>query len=142
MSDSQQNTENQTEQKWKYDPGDDRHKHHWSHDYAAFAFKDGKWIGKCPNTITLDLAEKLLNEGIPLFNPRKAIDAPNAIFNVHEGVIYKAVPTLPGYSYHGYPEIDMPNETFNQLLKRAEEKGCKKELIKWLKKQNRKLKMK
>jgi len=87
-----------------------------------------------------ELAEKLLNEGIPLNNPRNDIGCPNEIFNVYEGVIYRAVPTLPGKSYHAFPEITMPVDIEKKLLKRAEEKGCCKELEKWLKKWRKKIK--
>ncbi len=121
-------------QHWKYDAGDNRHKHHWKNNYAGFENRNSEWIGKCPKKMTGESAEKLLNDGIPVHNPRNDIGCPNEIFNVHEGVIYRAVPTLPGKSYHAFPEINMPLEIEIRLLRRAGEKGCRKELQKWLKK--------
>jgi len=78
--------------------------------------------------MTGESAEKLLNDGIPVHNPRNDIGCPNEIFNVHEGVIYRAVPTLPGKSYHAFPEINMPLEIEIRLLGRAGGKGLPKEI--------------
>jgi hypothetical protein len=124
---------------YQYDAGEQRHKHHWNKSYAGVIDTPNGPVGKCPNTITQELAEKLLNEdtGIPWYNPkkRKSLDpqTPNAIYNVHEGVVYKAVPTRPGCSYHGYPVKEIPKEIQERLYQLAEQKHCKRELEKWLK---------
>ncbi len=126
---------------WQYDAGENRHKHHWKNDYAGFMWQSNKFVGKCPKTMTPSLAEKLLNEGIPFYNPRKQLicpetkqSYPNALYNIHEGVAYRALPTQPCCSYHAFPEIEFPPGIEEKLMKRARAKNCERELIKWLRK--------
>jgi hypothetical protein len=127
--------------RWKYDAGVQRHKHHWNRPYAGIVFDGKEPVGKCPNNMTQELAEELLNEGIPWYDPKRPLICsqtqlpyPQAIYNVYEGVVYKAIPTQVGCSYHGFPVIKkIPEEIKEQLYQLAEQKGCKRELTKWLK---------
>jgi hypothetical protein len=49
-----------TKKKWNYDPGDRRFKHKWNRSEAGFDESRGVPIGKCPNSITVKQAERLL----------------------------------------------------------------------------------
>ena len=75
---------------WKYDPGEKRRKHKWQNDYAGFEVEGGLEVGKCPTTIAQEIAEELLNTGVPWNNPNMPSDYPRNIYNVHGGVVYKA----------------------------------------------------
>lgn len=119
---------------WKYDSGERRQKHKWPKDYAGFEVEGGLRVGKCPNSVTQDLAEQLLNEGVGWENPNIPTPYPRNIYNVHEGVVYKAAITLAGVSYHGYPcEGLVPREVIGRLRAIAEAKGCSQEFEAWLK---------
>lgn len=119
---------------WKYDPGERRRKHKWHNDYAGFEVEGGVEVGKCPTTITQELAEQLLNTGVGWNNPSiPPSDCPRNIYNVHEGVVYKAAITLAGVSYHGYPcKGQVPGEVVTNLKALAAQKNCSKELDAWL----------
>jgi hypothetical protein len=119
---------------WKYDPGERRRKHKWDQDYAGFQVESNLRVGKCPVSITPDLAHELLNSGIPWTNPYLQRTYPHNIYNVHNGVIYKAVVTVHGVSYHGYPcEGRLPREVVTRLRDVAAQKGCSVEFEEWLK---------
>ena len=119
---------------WKYDPGERRRKHKWHNDYAGFEIEGGVEVGKCPMTITQELAGQLLNTGVGWNNPSMpSSDYPRNIYNVHEGVVYKAAITLAGVSYHGYPcKGQVPREVVTQLEALAAQKNCSKEFEAWL----------
>ncbi len=119
---------------WKYDSGEKRRKHKWQNDYAVFEVEGGLRVAKCPTTITQELAEQLLNTGVGWENPNIPSDCPRNIYNVHEGVVYKAAITLAGVSYHGFPcEGPVPREVVAQLRGLADEKKCSKEFEAWVK---------
>ncbi len=120
---------------WKYDPGERRRKHKWQNDYAGFETEGGVEVGKCPMTVTQELAEQLLNTGVGWNNPSMpSSDYPRNLYNVHEGVVYKAAITLGGVSYHGYPcKGQVPREVVTQLKALAAQKNCSKEFEAWLK---------
>ena len=56
----------------------------------VFEVETGADVGKCPTTITQETAEKLLNTGVKWNNPNMPADHPRNIYNVHDGVVYKA----------------------------------------------------
>lgn len=54
--------------RWRYERGEGRTKHLWHNDYAGFEPSPKGPVGKCPKSITRDLAEELLNkEAIPFY---------------------------------------------------------------------------
>jgi hypothetical protein len=117
-----------------YDPGDSRPKHKWKRTYAGFRSQDGKLIGKCPCTIGLPDATDLLNSGAPWFNPTINDGTPDRIYNVHDGVIYEAVPTERGKSYHGFPcRGRLPGNIMKALRAIAIAKGCAHGFEQWVK---------
>ena len=119
---------------WRYDPGDKRRKHKWAKDYAGFEVEGGLRVGKCPLGLTGKVAEQLLNSGVEWHNPSMGVEHPWNIYNVHDGVIYKAAITVHGVSFHGFPcEGRIPREIVNRLRAIAEEKGCLQEFETWLK---------
>ena len=118
---------------WIYDPGQNRHKHKWSKEYPGFEVENGLRVGKCPPSVTADVANMLLNSGVGWDNPYLPRPYPHNIYNVHEGAIYKAAITVHGVSYHGFPhEGRIPNEVLIRLRELATEKGCVEGFEEWL----------
>lgn len=124
-----------TKKKWDYDPGVRRFKHKWSRPEAGFDERRGVPIGKCPNSITVKQAERLLNSGVPWPEEwESSSQHPSRIYNVFEGVVYEAVPTMRGYSYHGFPARKrLPRLVLCELEKRATEAGFAQEFKQWIK---------
>lgn len=122
--------------KWIYDAGEHRIKHCWSRPEAGFESGDGRVIGKCSSNIDHLTAEQLLNDGIVI---EGSADQPEKIVNVYEGVIYVAVPTIPGKSFHGYPWKSLPGRSriarkvFEELKRRAVESGHDRQFRQWVK---------
>lgn len=78
---------------------------------------------KCSCKITQDVAQTLLDEGIP-FRDEDDDPFPRKIYNVFEGIPYEAVPTEAGRSYHGYPwRGRMPRKILNEAARSPGESG-------------------
>jgi hypothetical protein len=130
---------------WEYERGDHRHKHRWKNDYAGFMPGEKGPIGKCPRHVTKELAEKALNEGVPFHDsPEDAGAFPDKIYIVYKGVIYEAVVTTPGKSFHAYPwradlpgRPPLPNSILRQLEEKLKSQEDKKLFKRWLKKYKR-----
>lgn len=120
---------------WEYDPGARRFKHKWRRPEAGFDERGGVPVGKCPGTLSVETAKKLLKSGIPWPEEWEAsADYPSRIYNVHEGVVYEARPTMRGDSYHGFPARGrLPRQLTRELERRAAKNGCERELRQWLK---------
>jgi len=123
---------------WLYEPDENpKKKHHWKEDRAGFEIVGHVFIGKCPRTMSIELAETLLNSGIA-WSPRGwRDDYPQRIYSVWEGVLYRATPTNPGRSYHGFPEhySRFPpgsRELRSQIINLARERNCEHELREWM----------
>lgn len=116
----------ESEVRWHDERGDGRNKHRWKQDYAGFVPGKKGPIGKCPKSIDLRAAEQLLNRGVSFYE--SADDGwPARSYAIHRGVIYEAVMTAPGRSYHGYPwrgdlpgRSQLPRSIVNQLRRQAE----------------------
>lgn len=128
---------------YKYERGDHRTKHCWKRDQADFVQQQGHLVGKCPSSITDSVAETILNQAVaepdPFLVPgRAAASWPKRLYGVHKGVIYEAVPTQPGKSYHGYPwrgrdgRGPLPTLVVERLRAMAEAEGYLKEFKSWL----------
>jgi len=124
---------------WKYERGEGRHKHRWKNDYAGFEPGDKGPIGKCPRSITQELATEILNQGVPYYDDTDD-SVPAKIYAVYNGVIYEAAPTTPGVSWHAYPwrgdlkgRRALPSKIIRKLRKQAERTGYSKEFEQWLK---------
>jgi len=97
---------------------------------------EGVEIGKCPNNISLDEAERLLNAGIPVRSTRSAAGHPKRIYVVRDGVVYRATPTNPGVSYHAFPEKAeefrrLPSGVQEAILGEAERQGRGQDVRRW-----------
>lgn len=127
-------------QRWEYEPGPFRRKHKWDKDFAGFDEQsDGRKVGKCPAWMSSDEAEALLNDGVDgtsEASDRADADWPENIYTVDEnGTVYRAVPTRPGHSYHGFPAKDerrVSRDVKERILELAENKGCKQEAKRWM----------
>ncbi len=129
--------------KWTYDPAEHRFKHCWNRPYAD-VIKDGSQVvGKCPNTLSKATARDLLDDAE--YEDKEAQDGfktgefqPHRIWNVHEGVVYEAVPTQAG-SYHGYPWCGRPGmnrlpvKVRMALAQKAVAQGFEHEFKAWMK---------
>lgn len=120
---------------YSYDPGHHRRKHCSDSPRAYFAMVGSALIGKCPATIDRPTAQALLTGGIPEIEAGEA--HPSCIYAVHDGVIYMAVPTRPGTSYHGFPWRGRPGHNRiarpikRLLLQRALQLGQEADVKKW-----------
>jgi hypothetical protein len=129
--------------RWSYDPGEKpKRKHGWSKDEAGFERRGRAIIGKCPKNLTNETAEDLINDGIPENDPRAGDGGPRRIYVVYDGVLYRAVATEPGKSYHGFPERpqeydELDDDLRERIEARARQLGQLRDLRKWLR-QNRK----
>jgi len=115
--------------------GAPKHKRGWDRDDAGFVGRDEGLVGKCPDDMTLDEAEALLNEGIPVPDPAEDGEEPENIYAVHDGVVYRAVVTRRGHSYHGFPagaQREVLPPTDEKILEQAREKDCETEVRRWM----------
>jgi hypothetical protein len=124
---------------WRYEPDETpKRKHHWKENFAGFETVGSVLVAKCPNGMSLEQAEDLLNDGIE-WSPRGWLnDYPQRIYAVLDGVLYRAMPTNPGASYHGFPEhhsrFPAGNRALRQrVLEQAARRGCELELRRWMK---------
>lgn len=124
---------------WQYQENPDRkHKRAWDKPVPGFVHEGGEIVGKCPTTISPQLAANLLNDGIEFSPERWPHSYPQRIYNVHEGQLYRATPTVPGVSYHGFPEnpqraMTLPRELKERILELARAKDCEAEVNRCLK---------
>lgn len=110
-----------------------RPKHKWLRPEAGFEDRrGGESEGMCPAGLPAETVEALLNGGVEHYVRAKG-SHPAAIFNVHEGIPYKAYPTEPGRSYHGFPcrRRDVPPQAMPELLALARRKNCELEVKAW-----------
>ncbi|MCG5534662.1 hypothetical protein [Ectothiorhodospira mobilis] len=126
--------------KWRYERGEGRFKHRWKHDYPGFEPSPRGAVGKCPRHVTDEIAERILNEdAIPSFESEDS-PWPDRFHALYQGVVYEAVPTQPGISYHAYPwRGDLPGRpalmrsTLRQLREYADHNDERAALESWLK---------
>lgn len=124
---------------WKYERGEGRYKHRWKNDYAGFKPSRKGPIGKCPKSIDEALANEILNSGVPYYEFDDS-EFPDKIFCLYRGVVYEAVPTQPGISWHGYPwrgdlpgRLPLPRKIQRKLEKMAKTDGYFDEYKAWMK---------
>lgn len=123
-----------------YEPDEQpKRKHYWRKDEAGFEQVGPNFIGKCPRNLTLEDAQQLLDAGVPWSPPKWPKKHPKRLYAIHDGVVYRAGETVPGRSYHGYPEHKSrfpkgkeASATKEALLQRAEELGCELEVRRWM----------
>jgi hypothetical protein len=123
-----------------YDPAEHREKHCWNESRAEFVKVGTALVGKCPSTLTKEQAEALVNEAVwGSAEAGQSIrqEMPERVWNVHEGIVYEAVPTRDG-AYHGYPwrgrptRNRLPRAVKRVLEARAIEQGFERTFKDWL----------
>lgn len=125
-------------EQWQYEPEDPKWKHAWEHDRADFETVDGVPVGKCPSSVTNAVAEDWLASAHPWSPASWSRLYPKRMYYVHKsGVLYRATPTNPGRSYHGFPEHPTlfprgARQLKAELLAEARRKGCEDDLRDWM----------
>lgn len=124
---------------WNYEPDElPKRKHAWSQTKAGFTtVGTDKFVGKCPSDMTVELAQDLLNDALPWSPTNWRSDYPKRLYAVRDGVLYRASPTNPGRSYHGFPEHPSrfpagARDLRDALLSMAAADGCEQELRRWM----------
>lgn len=84
-------------------------------------------------------AQALLDDAIPYCHPRWSRPYPQRLYAVSDGVVYRASPTNPGTSYHGFPEhpsafprTGNARDVKRELLERSRQQGCEREARQWM----------
>lgn len=67
--------------------------------------------------MSLQLAQMLLDTGIEWSPKMWDQTYPQRIYCVWDGVLYRATPTIPGRSYHGFPEYPSRFPPGNRALR-------------------------
>lgn len=122
---------------WKYETDESpKVKHHWDKDEAGTVLVGNVVVSKCPSGLSVAECQGLLNDGYE-WTPRGwNRDYPQRIYAVRDGVVYRATPTNPGISYHGFPELRylLPpdRKTREAIVELARRDGTEEEVVKWL----------
>ena len=118
-----------------YDTPPNRHKHRWNKNEAGFTSYRGEIVGKCPNDVTLEEAQRLLLEAIAEPQDEYTDDVyPKRLYNVRKGIIYRAEGDGRSNKYHAFPadNIDLIDaEIVDELQRRAEATGHLSEFKEW-----------
>lgn len=122
--------------KRRYEKGERRFKHESGTPEARIDFDKGnpkRAVGKCPNTIAPTTRAALLNDALPAPNGDRDVDFPKRLYAVHKGVIYQAITSDGGLTYHAYPYRGrVPKLLLSALRERAEDKGDIDQFDKWV----------
>jgi hypothetical protein len=127
-----------TAEMWLYEPDEvPKRKHHWKEPGAGFVMVGSVFVGKCPSTMSIESAQELLNSGVEWSPKGWQSEYPQRIYAVLDGVLYRATPTNPGRSYHGFPEhhsrFPAGNLSLRQkIIELAKERNCESELRRWM----------
>ncbi|MBI1848905.1 MAG: hypothetical protein HYR85_01035 [Planctomycetes bacterium] len=78
-----------------------------------------------------------MNAGVVVDLPRIATPSPKRIYTIHQGVVYRAVPTVPGISFHAFPELAedfrrLPPTVRQAVLSLADKLGCLAQVRRWV----------
>jgi hypothetical protein len=84
----------------------------------------------------MEQAEKLLEEAIEWSPVGWQRPYPQRLYVIHDGWLYRAMPTNPGQSYHGFPEDKsrkvVPETLYPRIREMAQQKGCAERIEQWL----------
>ena len=124
---------------WLYETEWPKRKHGWNKPTAGFVRGQRGQIGKCPLGIAPPQAQAILNRAIPYYGERRPNSHPKRLYAVHDGVVYRAMPTRHGISYHAFPEhhSKFPRSRAGQQLKQqlidqARQLGCEAGVRQWM----------
>lgn len=117
-----------------YDKGEGRFKHVGRKPYPEIVLNDGnpkKPVGKCPNNISAEKRQELLNGAIAWPEGEDA-EEPATLYAVHDGAVYEAMSSDDGATWHGYPfEGSLSGLLIERLRMRAKEIGCEDGFKQW-----------
>lgn len=92
------------------------------------------WIGKCPNNMSVDTRQKILDSAIPGPTEDEG-EVPQNLYAVHEGAIYEAMSSDHGTRWHGYPfKGKLSRKMIGRLRELAREQKCEQAFDQWVKK--------
>jgi len=126
---------------WRYQPDENpKRRHHWKKPVPGFVEGPrGERVGKCPSDVDNALAEELINgkDRIEYRPNRWPHEYPKRIYIVFRGHLYRAHTTIPGESYHAFPEDPtkpdrVPTVVRKKLRVFAERHKLKRQLRAWL----------
>lgn len=126
--------------RWLYEADEvPKRRHGWSRGHAGFVEVGAKFVGKCPAGMSQSQAQELLDDAVAFVPPRWRHPHPQRLYAVSGGVVYRATPTIPGRSYHGFPEhptkfprTGNAKTVKEQLLERSRQLGCEREVRQWM----------
>ena len=105
-----------------YDPVENRRKHRHSLSEPKIVRCGSHWVGKCPSEMPGRLAHNLLNSGIREYRLGE-LDHPYSIWNVHEGIVYRARRNNTGDAWHGYPACQATDKATSSILKELRQRA-------------------
>lgn len=117
-----------------YDPDEaHRRKHRWDRDVAEIVEENGEPVGKCPSGLGGEEAQRLLATGVAWWGRNAGKARPERIYNVRDGVPYRA--HLMGRRYHGFSEkpSEIPPDVRTTLRNLAEREGRAEVFDDWMK---------
>jgi hypothetical protein len=126
-----------------YEPDErPKRKHYWDRPVPGFIREGNTWVGKCPRSIDNAAAGASLRDGEPYSPAGWKEPWPKRIYAVIDGIPYRATPTVPGRSYHGFPEHPrelkrLRSELIDRLRERARAQGRLREFESWLNRRHR-----
>ena len=135
-----QMTQVESRDRWRYEADEvPKRRHGWNRKHAGFKKVGATLVGKCPSGMSLSDAQGLLDDAVAFYTPRWRHSHPTRLYAVSDGVVYRATPTVPGRSYHGFPEHSSKFPSGRnavivkqQLLARAKQLGCEQEVRRWM----------
>jgi hypothetical protein len=124
---------------WKYEPDEKpKRKHAWDKPHAGFVEVGATLVAKCPNNISMNAAEAAINSSQAVHWSPLGWDKefPKRIYIVNDGIVFRATPTVPGISYHAFPELperfrDLPSQIQSRIFASATAIGCGDEVRRW-----------
>lgn len=90
---------------WSYQPEEaPKRKHYWENNYAGFVHQGALRTAKCPKDLSRKQIEDAMDRAIEWRPARWPHRYPKRLYTIIDGIVYRATPTVPGRSYHGFPE--------------------------------------
>ena len=95
---------------------------------------EGNPVGKCSSDINEELAQDLLDSGITWSPLSHRSPLPHSVFNVYNGIPYRAHRRGSTRFYHGFPDVRsrIPRAIRDQLRDLAVAQQCADEFDAWM----------
>ena len=119
-----------------YEPDEShRAKHRGSsEDAVLIQDDDGNLVGKCSTLIDVACAQKLLDEGCAWSPKTHRSPLPHSVFNVFQGIPYRAHRRGTTRFYHGFPDVQnrIPRDIRGRLREIAVAQGTEGTFDAWM----------